>query len=124
MKIKFFVLVSSFALSLTGCTTAAKYQANCSAANSGYLDTWNCIRSGAANRRAPGYDSPQGMRYLAVGDALAEQVRAGRLTDTQAKAQLAIELERDVTASQQAAAAASAGGPVICNQVGTAVICN
>lgn len=66
-------------------------------------------------------NNAQGVRYLAVGNALAEQLRAGQISDTQAKAQLAVELERDDVAFN-AERRANAG--VVCNRVGDTVICN
>jgi hypothetical protein len=82
---------------------------------------WDCIRGAVGEGNAGMMNNAQGVRYLAVGDALAEQVRSGRMTDAQAKAQLAVELERDNAAYN---AEQRANSPVICNAVGSSVVCN
>jgi hypothetical protein len=73
----------------------------------------------AANR-AGAMNNDLGLRYQAVGDALAEQVRAGRMSDAQAKAALANELARANTEFSQRVGA----GGTICVPSGGAVLCN
>jgi hypothetical protein len=82
---------------------------------------WDCIRGSVAEGHAGQMNNAQGVRYLAMGDALAEQVRANKMSDADAKAQLAVELERDNTAYNNEQRANS---PVICTSVGSTVVCN
>jgi hypothetical protein len=119
MKLAVLVLIA--ALALIGCGSLVSTQSQCSAASQGYLAMWDCIRGAVAEGHAGQMSNAQGMRYLAVGDALAEQVRAAKMTDAQAKAQLAIELERDNTAYN---VERNANAPVVCNGFGNTVVCN
>jgi hypothetical protein len=93
--VKLVPLLLTVAIVLSGCGSLVNAQNQCSAARQGYLSMWDCIRGAVAEGNAGMMNNAQGVRYLAVGDALAEQVRSGRMTDAQAKAQLAVELERD-----------------------------
>jgi hypothetical protein len=75
-----------------------------------------CIKANMKSDPSIG-NSPQGVRFLAVGEEIAERLRAGVITETKARAELAVEFERD-------ASSAAANAPVICNHVGTSTICN
>jgi hypothetical protein len=94
---------------------------SCSQTNPGYLESWNCIKGRIASGSAGLTNNSQTIRYVAAGDAIAEQVRAGTVSDAQGKALLAAELERGETSFNRARAA---GSPTICNVVATTVICN
>ena len=108
-------------ISLGRCGSVVRTQSACSAANQSYLPMWDCIRGTVAEGKAGQMNNAQGIRYLAVGDALAEQVRSGQLSSAQAKAQLAVEMERDNTAynAEQRAAAG-----VECTRIYNTVTCN
>jgi hypothetical protein len=72
-----------FSASLAGCqssntTSLTAAQKDCETYS--YVVTWNCIKS----RAGVGANED----YIARGDALAAQVKAGRITDVQAKAEL------------------------------------
>jgi hypothetical protein len=79
----------------SGCGSLVGAENQCSVENPGYLAMWNCIRGTVAQGQAGLMNNAQAVRYMAVGDALAERVKAGQMSDAQAKAQLAVELERD-----------------------------
>ena len=108
-----FLIFPAIAMTLNGCGSLVGAQDECSAANQSFLPMWTCIRGAVAEGNAGMMNNAQGVRYLAVGNSLAEQVRSGRMTDAQAKAQLAIELERDnaaYNAEQRACANTRLGG--------------
>jgi uncharacterized protein YceK len=114
-------LVLALAVTLSGCGSLVSTESQCSAASQSYLTMWDCIRGSVAEGHAGAMNNAQGVRYLAMGDALAEQVRANKMTDSQAKAQLAVELERDSTAYN---IEQRANSPVVCNSFGSTVVCN
>jgi hypothetical protein len=111
----FFAAVT-LGLSLAGCGSLVGAQQDCSA-HPGYLPMWNCIKGRIAQNSAGRMNNAMGVRYVATGDALAERVRAGAITDAQAKMLLAEELargDREFRANQG----------VVCMPVGRAVICD
>lgn len=83
------------ALALGGCQSLVGAQSSCSSANPTYLAMWDCIKGRVAQGSAGQMNNAQGVRYMATGDLIAEQVRAGKLSDAQAKVALAISLERE-----------------------------
>lgn len=85
------VLMSGFALS--GCLSLVDAQSKCSTQNTSYLAMWDCVRGRVAAGTAGMMNNDLGVRYLAVGDLLAQSVRSGQMSDAEAKARLAIELE-------------------------------
>ncbi len=80
-KLALAVLFSAW---LAGCqsssTTTSVTEAQKSCETYSYVVTWNCIKT----RAGAGADAA----YIARGDALAGQVKAGKMTDVQAKAAL------------------------------------
>jgi hypothetical protein len=87
------ILLIGLAATLGGCGSLAGAQRDCNA-HPGYLAMWNCIKGEAAANRTGHMRNAAAVRYMTVGDALAERVRSGTLTDTQAKLMLAEELSR------------------------------
>jgi hypothetical protein len=120
MKFIAFKLVF-IALGLAGCGSMVGAHSSCSQSNSGYEATWNCIKGRIASGTAGMTNNSQTIRYVAAGDALSEQVRSGRMTDLQAKAVLAAELEQGEASFNRARANNS---PTVCNFVGNTMICN
>jgi hypothetical protein len=108
-------------LTVAGCGSLVGAQSSCSASIQSYLGMWDCIRGRVSQGSAGLMNNAQGVRYLAVGDALAEQVRAGKVSDVEAKALLAIEMERGETAFNRER---RADAPVTCNSIYSNVICN
>jgi hypothetical protein len=109
------------ALALGGCMAGSltDAQATCTASPS-YLQSWSCIRAKVAAGQAGQMRNDEGLHYLAVGDALAERVRARQITDADAKLALAGELRgananfnarRDATADSLIAAGAVLSAP-------------
>jgi hypothetical protein len=87
-------LLSYFVIStLAGCSSLVEAQSNCTATNPSYLKTWECIRDKVAKNQAGNMNNDLGLRYLAIGDLLAEKVRKKQLSDLEAKALLASEME-------------------------------
>ncbi|NDB67350.1 MAG: hypothetical protein EB015_04960 [Methylocystaceae bacterium] len=77
MIMKKIISLSVIALSsvfLFGCNSIDRSQGQCSAANASYLTLWDCIRGSVAKGEAGRMNNSHGIRYLAVGDAIAEQV--------------------------------------------------
>lgn len=103
------VLALAGLLAVGGCVgPVAKTQGTCVAENASYLATWDCIRTRlTATEGSRMSSSDLGIHYLAVGDALAERVRARQITDADAKLALANEL-RSATSESRAREAASA----------------
>ena len=99
---KFFPLILAMSIAVSAGGSLVGAQEQCSTKNPTYSGMWNCIRGTVAEGRAGLMHNAQAMRYMAVGDALAEQVKAGQLSGAQAKAQLAVELERDNEAFEAA----------------------
>ncbi len=65
--------------------------------------------------------STQKANYLLFGDGLVDQVKTGKKSDSQAKADLAMELSRTdsaVTGNQETAT------PHLCNRGGALLVCN
>ena len=125
MSSRFAILAAVF---LAGCgpvgTSLVSVQASCTAADASFPSSWGCIKAKIAAGQAGLTNNAQAVRYQAVGDYLAELVRTRKMTDNQAKAQLAIELDRDDSEFQRRALAAQAGGPIICNRFGATTVCN
>lgn len=99
------VVLASFALS--GCLSLVDAQSKCSAANPSYLSMWDCIRGRVAAGTAGQMNNDLGVRYLAIGDLLAQSVRSGQMSDTEAKARLAVELQYANTEFDRRQAASS-----------------
>jgi hypothetical protein len=87
-----FCLLGLGALALGGCMTGSLVQVQGGCTSPSYLDTWVCIRSKVAANQAGQMNNDLGLHYLAVGDALAERVRARQIGDADAKLVLANEL--------------------------------
>ena len=115
------IVLLAVAFGLTGCGSMVGAHSSCSQSNPAYEAMWNCIKGRIASGTAGLTNNSQAIRYVAVGDALLEQVKSGRITDTQAKAAIATELESTETSFNRARAIAS---PVTCSFIGTTVICN
>jgi hypothetical protein len=78
-------------LALAGCGSV-EAQLSCTSQYTRYGDAWNCIRAKeAAGLGGLPYDDLTA-HYLARGDALAQAVQVGKLTDLQAKNLLDMEL--------------------------------
>jgi hypothetical protein len=86
------LLVGVVAVALSGCTSLVEAQNTCSAQNPSYISMWGCIRGKVAANQAGAMNNDLGVRYMAYGDLLQERVRAGQMTDAEAKAYLAKEL--------------------------------
>lgn len=90
---RFVIFAAGFAaVALGGCTSLVGAQSTCSAQNSSYSSMWECIRGKVAANQAGLMNNDLGVRYLAYGDVLLERVRAGQMSDAEAKAYLAREL--------------------------------
>lgn len=107
-----FLIIASLALVASGCGVARK-QNSCSDQYSSYVDMWECIKR---SNIVPGDAS--GVRYKAAGEALAEAVQSGKMTDLQAKAALAGELDNAEQNHRR-----RIGGATTCNIVATTVMC-
>jgi hypothetical protein len=108
------------AMSLAGCESGptgpdlATVEQQCGAATRPFEDSWPCIRVGFAGRQ-DGYPLVRD-QYLATGDVVAEKVRAGQMT--QAEAKLAMTRARN-----QAAAASTPPRAVVCLPFNGVVVC-
>jgi len=97
---------------VSGCGVA-RQQSSCSDQHSAFPEMWDCIkRSGVVPSDA------SGVRYRASGDALAEAVKTGRMTDLQAKAALAGELDNAEQNHRR-----RGGFSTTCNVVATTLMC-
>ena len=115
-RLGFSALLLSTALVLAGCgphDSLDDAQATCSAATSSFAASWQCIRSRVASGTAG-----------QMGDLLADRVKSHQLTDLEARAQLAAELQQMDTAFMQQQTMIAANGPVVCNRFGTTTVCN
>ncbi|MBF9234118.1 hypothetical protein [Microvirga alba] len=87
-------------LTVGGCGSV-EAQLSCTSQFAAYVEAWSCIRA----RQAVGFGgmtyNDLGAHYIAKGNALAEQVQAGQLTDRQAKNILDMELVHRNGISQQ-----------------------
>lgn len=81
-------------LALSGCTSLSGAQQTCSSLSPSYLVAWDCIRGKVAAGQAGDMNNDLGLRYMATGDAIAERVRSGRMTNAEANLALAEELSR------------------------------
>jgi hypothetical protein len=106
-------LLIALALLVTGCGVARK-QSSCSDQHTSYIDMWDCIKR---SNIVP--NDASGVRYKASGDALAEAVAAGKMTDLQAKAALAGELDN----AEQNHRRRAGSGPTTCNAIGNTLMC-
>lgn len=128
--------VGIIAVALGGCTSLVEAHNTCSAQNPSYSSMWGCIRSKVAANQAGSMNNDLGVRYMAYGDLLLERVRAGQMTDAEAKAYLARELSaangefearksrviRDIAAIQ--AAQPQPANTVNCQSIRTGTIVN
>lgn len=108
-------------LLLTGCGSMVGAHSNCSQTNTSYIDMWGCIKGRIASGTAGLTNNSQTVRYVAAGDALAEQVKSGKISDIQAKALIAEELERAETSFNRSQ---SLSRTTVCNYIGNTLICN
>lgn len=86
------VIVVALAAALGGCQSATLAHQSCAERHARYLPMWDCIKAEMVTNRAGGATPDLRLRYMAAGDALAEQVKAGQITDAAAKYALAAEL--------------------------------
>lgn len=113
------LIIFSFFL-LDGCASFVNLQSQCSS-NTSYTDEWNCLRSAIVQGKAGYMNNTQRANYLAFGDGLLDQVKTGKKSDSQAKADLAIELSRTdpaATGNQEKIT------PYLCNRGGLEMVCN
>ena len=94
MKLSSAAFLLATGVALSGCLSLVDAQSTCSTQNASYQAMWDCVRGRVAAGTAGQMNNDLGLRYLAVGDLLAQSVRAGQMSDVEAKARLAIELER------------------------------
>ena len=66
----------------------------CMDENAKFADAWTCVKAGLAGQTS-GTD-PKRDGFLEEGDLLAEQVRAGKVSDAEAKKRLAAGLSREI----------------------------
>lgn len=77
---------------LAGCAqkpnglTAAQISQSCGVDGKPFAETWPCVRTGIAPLAA---DADLKAVYIATGDFVVEQVRAGKMTDAEAKLAMA-----------------------------------
>ncbi len=114
-----FILISLSALS--GCSSMGSIQSQCGTSNSPYLDEWNCIKNSIVQGKAGNISEPQRETFIAAGDDLAAQVKSGKKSDSQAKADLAAELARTGTAARSDQDDST---PHLCNRGGGLIVCN
>jgi len=108
-------------LLLAGCSSASSIQNQCGASTAPYLDEWNCIRNSMVQGKAGTISDMQRANYLSLGDSLADQVKTGNKTDSQAKADLAMELAR---INPSGSSGRDDSGPHLCNIGGGLLVCN
>ena len=96
-------------------------QSDCYAQTPGrYVPTWQCIRGAIARGRAGDMRNGPALQYMAIGDKLYANVKAGRMADDEALYQLA----QALTAGDIAYGATHPDTSVICNSFGYTTICN
>jgi hypothetical protein len=119
-KMRHFLIIFSLFL-LPGCASIPSLESQCSASNTAYIEEWNCVKSSIMQGKAGYMSSTQKANYLLFGDGLVDQVKTGKKSDSQAKADLAMELSRTdsaVTGNQETAT------PHLCNRGGALLVCN
>lgn len=90
--------IAALTTGLGGCGSMVQAQGECTARYSSYLQAWDCVREKVAANQAGAMNNDLGIRHMAFGDALAEKVRGGQITDVEAKYALSQELVRNNTA--------------------------
>lgn len=116
----FTAMYDSDAKAFFGSLTGA--HSTCSSTHERFIPMWSCIKARIAAGTAGMMNNDMGVRYVAVGDALAQQVRGRKLTDVDAKAHLAGELVRGNSEFERRKARVL-GGSVFCSRVGYSVTC-
>ena len=105
------LIVAALSLSLGGCLSRGSLvqaQGDCTAHPS-YVSAWDCVKARVAANQAGDMKNDLAVKYLAIGDLLAEKVQ---MTDAEAKAHLAQELlvaNREYNSRQAARADAVSG---------------
>jgi hypothetical protein len=96
-------------VSFGGCATGTMMQAECEARFTAFPDIFECTRSNIAERSPRILQDQRAKLYLLQGEQLAAQVRAGRISDLDAKvewqkAYMAMRNSADAEAARNAAA--------------------
>ncbi len=92
--------LSAAAILLSGClphrsTDALGSNRNCMKDNAKFSEAWICIKARLAARQTSGTD-PKRDGFVEEGDLLAEQVRAGKVSDAEARSRLSAGLSREI----------------------------
>ncbi len=72
-------------VALSACSSLNDAQGQCSAQNADYSLMWKCISDRVAAGNAGSMNNEMGIRYMAYGDVLDAEYRAGNITSEQAK---------------------------------------
>lgn len=117
------ILAILAAVVLAGCAqkpsgpTAAQISQSCGVEGKPFAETWACVRTGIAPLAA---DADLKAVYIATGDFVVEQVRAGKMTDAEAKLAMAQAEQRaksESIARENAAAQRSAAAAVVLGSI-------
>lgn len=84
-------------LVLAGCTSLVSAQSGCNSQHSRFLPMWDCVKGKIAANQAGDMNNDLGLKYVAFGEALAARVKAGQVSDVDAKYALATELSTSNT---------------------------
>lgn len=92
--------------------TGTQIQSECEAKYSGFVDAFNCTRDRIMAESPKRLDPPQAKLYMLQGEQLAARVKAGQMSDIDAKVEWAkayMEMQRvyDADGQQRAAAVAA-----------------
>ena len=93
------LVLASLGMSVAGCLPShpgltAASKRNCMADNAKFVDAWACIKAQVATRDTGAVD-PKRDGFIEEGDILADQVRAGKVSESAARARLTAGMSRE-----------------------------
>lgn len=107
------------ALAACGGPNLITVEQSCGADVRSFVETWPCVRSGAAGLPGP-YDLKN--YYFRTGDMVAERIRSGHMTEEEGRLVMAETLSRLVSADAARAPAPIYAGPTTYQRVGPGTV--
>jgi len=131
MKAAIFALVLMLSACADPGNNVGVIEQNCATTSDRFLDQWACTKAETV-RRGGMADRRQGhltRQYITHGDAVAERVRAGTMTEVEAKAEMArlyAEIKRQADADRPVYRPYTPPPPttITCTTLGRATTCN
>jgi hypothetical protein len=120
---RWLILIAMLA-GLGGCMSSLNgAQSSCSDIYSDYSPMWDCIKAKIKDGKAGQMDNDLGLRYVAFGDSVNENYKAGQISNADARLLLAQELSRGNNEFEARQPQRGGGGDDYCHLFGNNMVC-